>query len=143
MNPDGSRNKVILIVLLSVGFTLAMYLVINYSLNQQSTTFARLIPEEAYVIILHDVFNKPMGDLLNITFDDVRGKFSAQYVMINGEGIIYEADKDSHTTSKVIGMTNEPLSGGSHFGWEITFNGTKYYVDSTSGRIISFVNASK
>ena len=143
VNISGPRSKVIFIVLLSIGFTITMYFVLNYSLNQQSTTFARLIPEEAYIIILHDVFNKSLESLLNVTFDDLKGKFSAQYVMINGDGIIYKADKDSHATFEVIGRTNEPLTGGSHFGWEITSNGSKYYVDSTSGQIITFLNPSQ
>jgi hypothetical protein len=142
VNLDGPRNKVIFIVLLSVGVTVTMYFVLNYSLSQTSTTFARLIPEEAYIIILHDVFNKPLEMLQNITFDDLKGKFSAQYVMINGDGIIYRADKDSHETFEVIDRTNEPLTGGSHFGWEITSNDSKYYVDSTSGQIITFVKTS-
>jgi hypothetical protein len=119
-----------------------MYFVLSYSLSQPSTTFARLIPEEAYIIILHDVFNVPLENLRNITFDDLQGKFTSQYIMINGDGTIYRADKDSHETFEVVGKTDEPLTGGSHFGWEITSNGSKYFVDSTSGQIITFVNKS-
>lgn len=121
---------------------MVMYFVINFSLNQQSTTFARLIPEEAYIIILHEVFNEPLNDLRNVTFDDLRGKFTAQYVMVDGDGTIYQANKDSHETSRMIGKIDEPLSGGSHFGWEIISNDTKYYVDSTSGEIVTIVNSS-
>lgn len=139
---DAPRNKVIFIVLLSIGFTLAMYFVVNYSLSQQSTTFTRLIPEEAYIIILHDVFNQTLDDLRNITFDDLQGKFTSQYIMINGEGKIYKANKESHETFELLGRTNEPITGGSHYGWEIVTNGSKYYIDSTSGQIITFVNAS-
>ena len=142
MNLNAPRNKVILIVLLSIGFTIVMYFVINFSLNQQSTTFARLIPEEAYIIILHEVFNEPLNDLRNVTFDDLRGKFTAQYVMVDGDGTIYQANKDSHEVSRMIGVIDEPLSGGSHFGWEIISNDTKYYVDSTSGQIVTIVNSS-
>lgn len=142
MNLNAPRNKVILIVLLSIGFTIVMYFVINFSLNQQSTTFARLIPEEAYIIILHEVFNEPLNDLRNVTFDDLRGKFTAQYVMVDGDGTIYQANKDSHEVSRMIGIIDEPLSGGSHFGWEIISNDTKYYVDSTSGQIVTIVNSS-
>lgn len=142
MNLNAPRNKVILIVLLSIGFTIVMYFVINFSLNQQSTTFARLIPEEAYIIILHEVFKEPLNDLRNITFDDLRGKFTAQYVMVDGDGTIYQANKDSHEVSRMIGVIDEPLSGGSHFGWEIISNDTKYYVDSTSGQIVTIVNSS-
>lgn len=139
---DAPRNKVIFIVLLSIGFTLAMYFVVNYSLSQQSTTFARLIPEEAYIIILHDIFNKTLNDLRNITFDELQGKFTSQYVMVDGDGNIYKANKDNHETFQVINKTNEPITGGSHFGWEIVSNGSKYYIDSTSGQIITIVNAS-
>ena len=140
MKLDRPLNKVVFIVLLSIGFTLTMYFVLTYSLSQPSTTFARLIPEEAYIIILHDVFNKPLENLRNITFDDLQGKFTSQYIMIDGDGTIYRADKDSHATFEVVGKTDEPITGGSHFGWEITSNGSKYYVDSTSGQIIAFVN---
>jgi hypothetical protein len=143
VNLDASRKKVFFIVLLSIGFTIAMYFVINFSLNQQSTTFARLIPEEAYIIILHDVFNETPHNLRNITFNDLKGKFTAQYVMVDGDGTIYEANKDNHETSRIIGKTESPLTGGSHFGWEILSNGTKYYVDSTSGQIINMVNSSE
>jgi hypothetical protein len=139
---DAPRNKVIFIVLLSIGFTLAMYFVVNYSLSQQSTTFTRLIPEEAYIIVLHDVFNQTLDDIRNITFDDLQGKFTSQYVMINGEGNIYKANKDSHETFELINRTSEPITGGSHYGWEIVSNGSKYYIDSTSGQIITSVNAS-
>ena len=142
MNLNAPRNKAILIVLLSIGFTLVMYFVINFSLNQQSTTFARLIPEEAYIIILHEVFNEPLNELRNVTFDDLRGKFTAQYVMVDGDGTIYQANKDSHEASRMIGKIDEPLSGGSHFGWEIISNDTKYYVDSTSGEIVTIINSS-
>jgi hypothetical protein len=142
VNLNAPRNKVILIVLLSIGFTIVMYFVINFSLNQQSTTFARLIPEEAYIIILHEVFNEPLNDLRNVTFDDLRGKYTAQYVMVDGDGTIYQANKDSHEVSRMIGIIDEPLSGGSHFGWEIISNDTKYYVDSTSGQIVTIVNSS-
>jgi hypothetical protein len=140
---DRPLNKVVFIVLLSIGFTLTMYFVLTYSLSQPSTTFARLIPEEAYIIILHDVLNKSYENLRNITFDDLQGKFTSQYIMIDRDGKIYRADKDSHATFEVIGKTNEPLTGGSHYGWEITSNGSKYYVDSTSGQIITFVNKAK
>ena len=58
MKLDVARNKVIFIVLLSIGFTLAMYWVLSYSLSQPNSTSPRLIPEEAYLIILHDVYNQ-------------------------------------------------------------------------------------
>jgi hypothetical protein len=138
MKHDVARNKVIFIVLLSIGFTLAMYWVLSYSLSQPNSTSGKLIPEEAYIIILHDVYNHSLDELSKITFADLDGKFTSQYVMVNPNGTIYEADQDTHDLGKVLGKTIEPSTGGIHYGWEITANKTKYYIDSTSGQIIFY-----
>ena len=138
MKLDAARNKVIFIVLLSIGFTLAMYWVLNYSLSQPNPISPRLIPEEAYLIILHDVYNQSLDQLSKITFSDLNGKFTSQYVMVNANGTIHQADKDTHNIGKLIGNTAEPITGGIHYGWEISANNTKYYVDSTSGQMISY-----
>jgi|SRR5688500_11034527 hypothetical protein len=142
MKFDVTRYKVIFIVLLSIGFTLAMYWVLSYSLSQPNSTSGKLIPEEAYIIILHDVYNHSLDRLSKITFADLEGKFTSQYVMINADGTIYQADADSHDIGKVLGNAVEPLSGGIHYGWEITANNTKYYIDSTSGQMISYPEGS-
>jgi hypothetical protein len=138
MKFDVTRYKVIFIVLLSIGFTLAMYWVLSYSLSQPNSTSGKLIPEEAYIIILHDVYNQSIDQLSKITFADLEGKFTSQYVMINADGTIYQADAGSHDIGKVLGNAVEPLSGGIHYGWEITANNTKYYIDSTSGQMIFY-----
>ena len=94
MKFDVTRYKVIFIVLLSIGFTLAMYWVLSYSLSQPNSTSGKLIPEEAYIIILHDVYNQSFDQLSKITFADLEGKFTSQYVMINADGTIYQADAE-------------------------------------------------
>jgi hypothetical protein len=138
MKLDIARNKVIFIVLLSIGFTFAMYLVLSYSLSQPNPTSGKLIPEEAYIIVLHDVFNQSLDQLRNITFEELDQKFTSTYVMVKANGTIYQADKTTHKLGKILGNTVEPLTGGIHYGWEITANGTKYYVDSTTGSMISY-----
>ncbi|TVP40649.1 hypothetical protein [Candidatus Nitrosocosmicus arcticus] len=138
MNLDFAHNKVIFIILLSIGFTLAMYWVLSYSISQPNSTSGRLIPEEAYIIILHDVFNQSLDHLRNITFEDLDGKFTAKYVMVKADGTIYQADQETHELGKILGNTAEPLTGGIHYGWEITANNTNYYIDSTSGQMISY-----
>ena len=137
MKFDIARNKVIFIVLLSIGFTLAMYGVLSYSLSQPNSASGKLIPEEAYIIILHDVYNQSLDRLSKITFADLQGKFTSQYVMVKADGTIYQADRDTHEIGKLLGNAAEPLTGGIHYGWEITANNTKYYIDSSSGQIIS------
>ena len=137
MKLDVARNKVIFIVLLSIGFTLAMYWVLSYSLSQPNSTSPKIIPEEAYLIILHDVYNQSLDRLSKITFADLGGKFTSQYIMVNANGTIYQADQETHETGKALGNTVEPLTDGIHYGWEIIANNTKYYIDSTSGQMIS------
>ena len=138
MKLDLAHNKVIFIILLSIGFTLAMYWVLSYSISQPNSTSGRLIPEEAYIIILHDVFNHSLDQLRNITFEDLDGKFASKYVMVKADGTIHQADQETHELGEILGNTVEPLTGGIHYGWEIMANDTKYYIDSTSGQMISY-----
>jgi hypothetical protein len=127
---------------MAAAFTVIMYFVTNYTLSQQNANNARLIPEEAYLVILHDVYNKSLSSLSNITFDNLIGKFTSQYVMIDGNGTIYRANPDTLQTNGTIGRTDSLITSGSHFGWEITANNSKYYVDSSTGQIISIVKPS-
>lgn len=138
MKLDIARNKVIFILLLSIGFTLAMYWVLSYSLSQPNSISGKLIPEEAYIIVLHDVYNQSLDRLSKITFADLEGNFTFQYVMVKADGTIYQADRDTHEIGKLLGNAVEPLTGGIHYGWEITANNTKYYIDSSSGQMISY-----
>jgi hypothetical protein len=143
MKLDIARNKVIFLVLLSIGFTLAMYWVLNYSIGLPNSTSAKLVPEQAYIIILHDVFNQSLEQLSKITFEDLNGKFTSKYVMVKVDGTVYQADQNTHKIGKMLGNTVEPLTGGIHYGWEITVNSTNYYIDSTSGQMISYPQKSK
>jgi hypothetical protein len=138
MKLDIARNKLIFIVLMSIGFTLAMYWILSYSLSQPNSTSGKLIPEEAYILILHDVYNQSLDRLNKITFADLEGNFTSQYVMVKADGTIYQADRDTHEIGKLVGNAVEPLTGGIHYGWEITANNTKYYIDSLSGQMISY-----
>ncbi len=57
--------------------------------------------------------------------------------MVKADGTVYQADETTHEIGKILGNTVEPLTGGTHYGWQITANNTKYYIDSTSGHLIS------
>ena len=78
-----------------------------------------------------------MSEINNITFNDVKDRFSYQYVMVRGNGSVYMLDQDSRSAIKSIGKTKPPITEGIHYAWEITTNSTKIYVDSTSGHIVS------
>jgi hypothetical protein len=136
---DGKNNKIKIFVLFlfSIAFTLIIYLFFLNSLGNPKFNSIELLPEEAFIIVLHEVFEYPMSKINNITFNDVKDRFSYQYVMVRGNGSVYLLDQDSRIAIKAIGNTTPPITEGIHYAWEITTNNTKIYVDSTSGQIVS------
>ncbi|MEJ7640595.1 MAG: hypothetical protein WKF36_00195 [Candidatus Nitrosocosmicus sp.] len=96
-----------------------------------------LLPDEAFIIVLHEVFKHPLSEINSITFNDVKDRFTYQYVMVRGDGSVYLLDQENRSTIKEIGNTTPPITEGIHYAWEITTNNTKTYVDSTSGHIVS------
>ena len=69
--------------------------------------------------------------------NDVKDKFTYQYVMVRGNGDVFLLDQDNRSIIKSIGNTTPPITEGIHYAWEITINNTKTYVDSITGQIIS------
>ena len=136
---DGKNNKIkiFILFLFSIAFTLIIYLFFLNSIGNPKFNSIELLPEEAFIIVLHEVFEYPMSEINNITFNDVKDRFSYQYVMVRGNGSVYLLDQDSRSVIKAIGNTTPPITGGIHYAWEITTNNTKIYVDSTSGQIVS------
>ncbi|HYO07151.1 MAG TPA: hypothetical protein VER14_09215 [Phototrophicaceae bacterium] len=136
---DGKNNKmkIFILFLFSIAFTLIIYLFFLNSLENPKFNSIELLPEEAFIIVLHEVFEYPMSEINNITFNDVKDRFSYQYVMVRGNGSVYLLDQDSRSAIKAISNTTPPITKGIHYAWEITTNNTKIYVDSTSGQIVS------
>ena len=137
MNSKNNKFKIFLIILFSVGFTLIIYVFFSNSLGNSNFNSSTLLPEEAYVIVLREVYNYPLSQLSNITFNDVKDKFTYQYVMVRGNGDVFLLDQDNRSIIKSIGNTTPPVTEGIHFAWEITINNTNTYVDSITGQIVS------
>ncbi len=137
MNGKNNKIKIFFLFLSSIAFTLAIYLFFLNSLDNSKFNSIELLPEEAFIIILHEVYGHPLSEINNITFNDVKDKFTYKYVMVRGNGGVYLLDHDNRSAIKSIGNTTPPTSEGIHYAWEITTNDTKIYVDSTSGQIIS------
>lgn len=136
---DGKNNKIkiFILFLFSIAFTLIIYMFFLNSLGNPKFNSIELLPEEAFIIVLHEVYKYPLSEINDITFNDVKDRFTYQYVMVRGNGSVYLLDQDNRSTIKAIGNTNPPLTEGIHYAWEITTNNTKIYVDSISGHIVS------
>ncbi len=137
MNVKNKKIKILILFLFSIAFTLVIYLFILNSLGNPKFNSIELLPEEAFIIVLHEVYGYPLSEIDNITFNEVKGKFTYQYVMVRGNGGVYLLDQDNRSTIKALGNTTPPTTEGIHYAWEITTNNTKIYVDSTSGQIVS------
>jgi hypothetical protein len=140
VKPRISKEKILILILFPSFFTLIIYILFTYSLGNPNLNSIPLLPEQAYVIALHEVYNRPLSDINNITFIDVKGKFTYQYVMIKNDGTVYLLNKNNNSVITTIGNTIPPITDGTHFAWEININNTKIYVDSTSGQIVSIAN---
>jgi hypothetical protein len=134
------KNKILILIVFPVFFTLIIYLYSFYSLDNPSFNSNRLLPEEAYLVVLHEVYNHSLNDINDITFDDIKDKFTYQYVMVRNNGTVYLLDQDNRSIIKTIDNITPPITNGIHYAWEIKTNSSKVYVDSISGQIISISN---
>ena len=137
MNSRVLKKKFLVLILFPAVFTLIIYLVSIYSLGTPNFNSITLLPEQAYVIALHEVYNRSLSEINNITFTDVKDKFTYQYVMIKNDGTVYLLNKNNNSILKATGNTTPTITDGTHFAWEININKTKIYVDTTSGQIVS------
>ncbi|MBA3750437.1 MAG: hypothetical protein H0X03_06005 [Nitrosopumilus sp.] len=101
------------------------------------------MPEEAYIIVLHEVYNRSLNEINNITFNEIKDKFTYHYVMVRNNGTVHLLDKDNHSIIKTLDNISPPVTDGTHFAWEIETNNSKFYVDSISGQIISISNKTR
>ena len=139
MNPRVLKKTLILILFPAI-FTLIIYLLFNFSIGNPNINSITLLPEQAYVIALHEVYNRSTSEINNITFKDVKDKFTYRYVMIKNDGTLYLLNESNDSVIEATGNTTPPKTEGTHFAWEINTNKTKIYVDSKSGQIVSIAN---
>jgi hypothetical protein len=131
------KNKFFILILFSVIFTLFFYFVSFYSLEGSNLNSTLLQPKEAYKIVLHNFYNYSSSKIDSILMNDIKDRVTYQSVMIKGNGTVYLMNPKDHTIIKTIDNIANQTIDGIHFAWEITTNHTKFFVDSTSGQIIS------
>jgi hypothetical protein len=66
--------------------------------------------------------------------------FSTKYVYIKGNGAIFESDDNSNSIGKYLGKGEPTITTGNYFAWEVRKGNHIYFVDSSTGEIISEKN---
>ena len=54
-----------------------------------------------------------------------------------GDGSIFESNVNSNSIGEYIGKTEPTITTGNYFAWEVKNNKNDYFLDSTTGEIVS------
>jgi hypothetical protein len=126
-------KKIPIFIAVAVVATVVVYLALETSLFFPTFFSAPITSEEAISIVAHTQ---------NLTNYDVNN-FSATYVYIKGDGSIFGSNMNSNSIGKYIGKTNPTITTGNYFAWEVKYKNDDYFIDSTTGEIISSSNSKK
>ena len=126
-------KKIPIFIAVGIVATVVVYLGLEYSLFFPTFFSAPISSEEAVSIVAHT---------LNLTNYDVN-EFSTRYVYIKGDGSIFGSNMNSNSIGKYIGKTNPTITTGNYFAWDVKHNNDDYFIDSTTGEIISSSNSKK
>lgn len=126
-------KKIPIFIAVAVVATVIVYLALENSLFFPTFFSAPITSDEAVSIVAHT---------LNLTNYDVNN-FSARYIYIKGDGSIFGSNMNSNSIGKYIGKTNPTITTGNYFAWEVKYKNDDYFIDSTTGEIISNSNSKK
>jgi hypothetical protein len=126
-------KKIPIFIAVAVVATVIVYLALENSLFFPTFFSAPITSDEAVSIVAHT---------LNLTNYDVNN-FSARYIYIKGDGSIFGSNMNSNSIGKYIGKTNPTITTGNYFAWEVKYKNDDYFIDSTTGEIISSSNSKK
>jgi hypothetical protein len=123
-----------MLILIAAGIvaTVFVYFGLQTSLLFPTYFSTPISPDEAVSIVAHN---------LNLTKYRT-SDFSTRYVYLRGDGGIFASDINSNVIGKLIGKTQPTLTTGNYFAWEIRHNHNIYFLDSTTGEIVSPSNSS-
>jgi len=121
-----------LAIIISIGMiaTILVYLALQNSLLFPTFFSTPISNEEAIAIVAHK---------LNLTKYNVNN-FSTRYVYLKGDGSIFGSNI-SNSIGKYIGKTAPTITTGTYFVWEVKYNNYDYFLDSTTGEIVSSPNS--
>jgi hypothetical protein len=126
-------KKIPIFIAVGIVATVVVYLGLEYSLFFPTFFSAPISSEEAVSIVAHT---------LNLTNYDVND-FLTMYVYIKGDGSIFESNINSNSIGKYIGKTAPTITTGNYFAWEVKYKSDDYFLDSTTGEIISNSNTKR
>ena len=126
-------KKIPIFIAVAIVATVVVYLALENSLFFPTFFSAPITSDEAVSIVAHT---------LNLTNHDVND-FSARYVYIKGDGSIFGSNMNSNSIGKYISKTNPTITTGNYFAWDVKHNNDDYFIDSTTGEIISSSNSKK
>ena len=122
-------RKLLLTVAIGAIFTFIVYLGLVNSLTRPSINFIAMTNDTAISL----VFKK--NNISDYDINDVQ----TRYVYLKSDGDIYMSNRDTNEIGHYLGHnTNQPITGGNHFAWEIKLTNNKtYFIDGISGDIVS------
>jgi hypothetical protein len=123
-------KKILIVIAVAIVATVVVYLGLESSLFFPSFFSLPISSEEAVSIVAHTL------NLTNYHVND----FSTRYVYIKGDGSIFGSNISSNSIGKYIGKTAPTITTGSYFAWEVKYKRNDYFLDSTTGEIISSSN---
>ena len=126
-------KKIPIFIAVAIVATVVVYLALENSLFFPTFFSAPITSDVAVSIVAHT---------LNLSNYDIND-FSARYIYIKGDGSIFGSNMNSNSIGKYIGKTNPTITTGNYFAWDVKHNNDDYFIDSTTGEIISSSNSKK
>lgn len=120
-------KKLATLIAIGIAMTALVYLGLQNSLKVPALFYAPLSSEAAVAIV---------AQKQNLTQYNIND-FSIRYVYIKGDGSLFESDANSNSIGKYLGKTETTITTANYFSWEVKKNNYAYYVDSTTGEIVS------
>ena len=123
-----------LLILIGIGgtATLFVYFALQNSLLFPTYFSTPISEEEAVSVVAHNL------NLVNYSAND----FSSRYVYLRGDGNIFASDPNSNSIGGYIGKTQPTLTTGSYFAWQVMHHHNTYFLDGTTGEVVSSSNSS-
>jgi hypothetical protein len=125
------NKKIPIFIAVTIVATVVVYLGLENSLFFPTFFSTPITSEEAVSIVV---------DKLNLTKYNPND-FSTRYVYIKGDGSIFESNINSNSIGDYIGKTEPTITTGNYFAWEVKNNKNDYFLDSTTGEIVSSSNS--
>ena len=125
-------KKILILIGIGGAATIFVYFALETTLLFPTYFSTPISAEEAVSVVAHNL------KLTKYSISD----FSSRYVYLRGDGNVFASDPYTNSIGGHLGKTQPTLTTGSYFAWEITHDHNTYFLDSTTGEIVSSSNSS-